>query len=218
MTDRASAPSVGLRERKKLRTRAAIADAAKKLFEQRGFDNVTVAEVAEAADISAKTLFTYFASKEDLLFDDEGELKVMILAAIRDRAPGQSVLDAIRAQVDGLASAKTAPDLIVALDGVRRSLGDNPTLHARLRLMWERYEDAIAEMLAQDAGMPKDDPRPRMVAVQIVALYRLLTSDVIGKYLSGHAPGKRPAAVRQWFKAALDVMEHGIGAYGRKSR
>src|SRR6187402_2702238 len=115
MTDQVPAPT-GLRERKKLRTRKAIADAAKRLFEQRGFDHVTVAEVAEAADISAKTLFTYFASKEDLLFDDEDELRDMIVAAIRDRPPGDSVVDPLRRQIEGLSSAQKAPDLIVALD------------------------------------------------------------------------------------------------------
>ncbi len=217
MTDQAPAPT-GLRERKKQRTRKAIADAAKRLFEQRGFDHVTVAEVAEAAEISAKTLFTYFASKEDLLFDDEDELRDIIVAAIRDRPPGDSVVDAVRRQIEGLSSARKAPDLIVALDGVRRSLGDNPTLHARLRLMWERYEDAIARMLAEETAMAPDDPRPRLAAVQIVAVYRLLTSDVVGNYLSGHAAGQRPAAVRKWFRAALDVVERGIGDYGRRAK
>ena len=66
----------GLRERKKLMTRRALVDAAQRLFEERGYDGVTVAEIADAADVSVKTLFTYFAAKEDLAFAEEGVLVV----------------------------------------------------------------------------------------------------------------------------------------------
>jgi AcrR family transcriptional regulator len=214
----ANASPAGLRERKKQKTRKAIADAAKALFEARGFDNVTVAEIAAAVDIAPKTLFTYFATKEDLLFDDEDEFKEMILAGIRGRSSNQSILDAVRQQIEALVSARQAPVLIANLDALRRSLGDNPSLHARLRLMWDRYETAIADALAKDTGSEPNDPLPRMVAVQIVALYRLLTSDAVGGYLESRAPGTRPAAVRQWFASALGVLEQGIGSYGRRDQ
>ncbi|WP_315830894.1 TetR/AcrR family transcriptional regulator [Bradyrhizobium prioriisuperbiae] len=213
-----AAPPLGLRERKKQKTRAAIVEAATRLFEQRGFDHVTVAEVAAAADVSAKTLFTYFASKEDLLFGDETELQEMILAAIRDRAPGESVLGAVRRQIEALVSPRQAPSLVSGLDGLRRSLGDNAALHARLRLMWERYEIAIAAALMQETDAAADDPRPRMVAAQIVALYRLLISDAVGGALLARAPGTRPVAVRRWFEGALDLIEQGTGSYGRKGK
>ncbi len=206
-----------LRERKKLRTRKAIAEAARRLFEARGFDDVTVAEIAEAAEITPKTLFSYFPAKEDLLFDDEAGLRDMILAGIGGRAPGETILGAVRRQIEDLTSTGNAPALVAALDGLRRSLGDNPVLHARLRLMWERYEQAVAAMLAQETGAAPDDPQPRMAAVQIVALYRLLVSDAVGQHLQAHAPGTRPVAVRRWFMAALDLVENGMAGYGGKA-
>src|SRR5436189_2517004 len=87
---------MGLREFKKQRTRQAIADAAMRLFVERGFDHVTVAEVAEAVGVSDKTVFNYFPTKEDLFFDEVDEREAALLAAIRDRKPGESIPAALR--------------------------------------------------------------------------------------------------------------------------
>ncbi|GCD38998.1 TetR family transcriptional regulator [Streptomyces chrestomyceticus JCM 4735] len=90
---------VGRRERKKAQTRQALADAALRLFLERGFEQVGVKEIAEAADVSVTTLFKHFASKEALVFDLEGDIEASLVAAVRDRAPGQSILQALRAYV-----------------------------------------------------------------------------------------------------------------------
>src|SRR2546429_6454657 len=87
---------MGLRECKKLRTRQEIADKAMQLFVARGFDHVTVAEVAAAAGVSEKTVFNYFPTKEDLFFDEVPARQAALLAAIRGRAPGESILAALR--------------------------------------------------------------------------------------------------------------------------
>ncbi len=87
----------GLRERKKRQTRAAILAAAGKLFEARGYEHVTVAEIADAANISVKTLFTYFRSKEDLAFADEYRLRDQLVEAIRSRPAGSTPVQAVAA-------------------------------------------------------------------------------------------------------------------------
>src|SRR4051795_8837023 len=87
---------MGLRESKKLEMRREIADAAMRLFVQRGFDHVTVAEVAAAARVSEKTVFNYFPTKEDLFFDEVPDRQAALVAAIRGRAPGESVVAALR--------------------------------------------------------------------------------------------------------------------------
>src|SRR6266480_5376926 len=87
---------MGLREAKKLETRREIADAAMRLFVQRGFDHVTVSEVAAAARVSEKTVFNYFPTKEDLFFDELPERQAAVIAAIRNRATGESVVAALR--------------------------------------------------------------------------------------------------------------------------
>src|SRR5215216_7964720 len=85
---------LGLRERKKRETRRAIAEAAKRLFLERGFDKVSVAEVARAADISEQTVFNYFPTKEDLVFERMDTFEHELLAAVRDRPEGEPALHA----------------------------------------------------------------------------------------------------------------------------
>jgi AcrR family transcriptional regulator len=87
--------SVSLRESNKARTRQAISDVATRLFVERGFENVTVAEIAEAARVSVKTVFNYFSTKEDLFFDRADDVRDAIIAAVRKRPEGTSVLSAL---------------------------------------------------------------------------------------------------------------------------
>ncbi len=110
MTDQATAP--GLRERKKQRTRRHIADTARRLFAERGFEQVTVAEIAREAEVAPATVFNYFPAKEDLFYSRLEAFEERLLAAIREREPGQSVLAAFGAFLlaqDG-ALAMRSPD------------------------------------------------------------------------------------------------------------
>ncbi len=97
-----SAPIEGLRARKKRVAREAIAATARRLFADRGFDAVTVAEIAAAADVSEKTVFNHFATKEDLAFAGREERLKRLLADIRERPPGASVLDVFRATTNAM--------------------------------------------------------------------------------------------------------------------
>src|SRR5918911_1480825 len=90
---------IGLRERKKQRTRQLISQTARQLFSERGFENVSVAEVARAAEVSDATVFNYFASKEDLVFSGLEVFEAQLLGAIRDRASGQTILEAFESFV-----------------------------------------------------------------------------------------------------------------------
>src|SRR5919198_6745119 len=86
----------GLRERKKQRTRQLLADTARQLFSERGFENVSVAEIARAAEVSQATVFNYFPSKEDLVYSGLETFEEQLLTAIRDRPRGQTVVEAFR--------------------------------------------------------------------------------------------------------------------------
>src|SRR5919206_5335332 len=108
--------SEGLRERKKRRTREAIADAAMRLFAARGFDAVTVADVARAADVSEKTVFNYFPTKEDLVLAGGAERRAALVEAIRARPPGASLVQPFReATLAFLDHVEREPESVVAV-------------------------------------------------------------------------------------------------------
>ena len=135
----------GLRERKKRLTRKAIFDTARQLFGERGFDNVTVAEIADAANVSVKTLFSYVRSKEELLFTDEPNVLDEVVAAVRGRRVGQTPLVAA---ATALLAAVDEPSPARNLDGFRRMAGESPAARARLRVLWEEAEDAVTQALS----------------------------------------------------------------------
>src|SRR5436309_13446488 len=129
-------PSEGLRSRKKRAAREAIAATARRLFAKHGFDAVTVAEIAAAADVSEKTVFNHFAAKEDLVFAG-GETRLALLkAAIAQRPPGASVLDVFRANSEAMldtVAAGEGDDRLV----VSRIVRDSPALQKRLATRWD---------------------------------------------------------------------------------
>ncbi|KAA6222944.1 TetR family transcriptional regulator [Streptomyces albofaciens JCM 4342] len=143
--------TTGRRERKKAQTRQALADAAVRLFTERGFDDVGVREVAEAADVSLSTLFKHFPSKEALVFDLDTDIESALVAAIRDRDPGKPVLHALR---DHLMRTRTAarPD-----DPTFVLVESTPALRDYARRMWLRHEKTLAGALAEATGLPPDD-------------------------------------------------------------
>ncbi|GHG75146.1 TetR/AcrR family transcriptional regulator [Streptomyces griseocarneus] len=144
--------TTGRRERKKARTRQALADAAVRLFTERGFDNVGVREVAEAADVSLSTLFKHFPSKEALVFDLDADIESALMAAVRDRAPGQSVLHALRDHMVHTRTAVRTDDPTFVL------VESTPALRDYARRMWSRHEKTLADTLAEATDLAPDDP------------------------------------------------------------
>ncbi|MFI6768804.1 TetR/AcrR family transcriptional regulator [Streptomyces sp. NPDC050355] len=144
--------TTGRRERKKAQTRQALSDAAVRLFTERGFDEVGVREVAEAADVSLSTLFKHFPSKEALVFDLDADVESALVAAVRDRAPGQSVLHALRDHMVRTRTAVRTDDPTFVL------VESTPALRDYARRMWSRHEKALAAVLAEATGLAPDSP------------------------------------------------------------
>ncbi|MFB6562093.1 TetR/AcrR family transcriptional regulator [Streptomyces sp. NPDC056400] len=144
--------TTGRRERKKARTRQALADAAVRLFTERGFDDVGVREVAEAADVSLSTLFKHFPSKEALVFDLDEDVESALVAAVRDRAPGQPVLHALRDHMVHTRTAVRTDDPTFVL------VESTPALRDYARRMWSRHERTLAATLAEATGLAPEDP------------------------------------------------------------
>ncbi|MGY5014934.1 TetR/AcrR family transcriptional regulator [Streptomyces sp. 900105755] len=147
-------PVVSRRERKKAATRQAIADAALRLFLERGYDHVSIKEIAEAADVSTATVFKHFTGKEALVFDQEEDTDARLAAAVRERPAGRSVLDALREHV-------LAAWLPIATHPQRaeftRLVNTTPVLRAYAERMWTRHADTLAAAIADEYGVDHDD-------------------------------------------------------------
>src|SRR5438876_9059400 len=142
----------GLRERKKEQTRQAIAEAALRLFTERGFDAVTVAEVARAADVSEGTVFNYFPTKEDLFYAQMEDFEAALVDAVRSRAPGESVLAAFRRFVLEGTARLAAAEVADVISTAARIVGASSALQAREQEIVARYTNALAAVLVEETG------------------------------------------------------------------
>lgn len=169
---------IGRRERKKAQTRQALADAALALFLERGYDQVGVKEVADAADVSVTTLFKHFPSKEALLFDQDDDIETALVQAVRGRPPGHTIVDALREHM-----------LHVGVDGgpseeFIRLIESTPDLRDYARRMWMRHETALARAIAEESGAPEDD-----IACAALARFALASRELV----LGHPDPRRAA-------------------------
>jgi AcrR family transcriptional regulator len=202
-----------LRERKKRLTREAIFAAAEALFSERGFDDVTVAEIADAANISVKTLFTYIGAKEELLFSGRPAVLDAVVAAVGNRKLGQTPLvaagQALLAAVDDTDPGRN-------LDAFLRMAGSGPAARSRLRALWEDTEEALAAVLATPRDGPRELAARRLTAAQIMVLVRTVTSTEVGDLLakSADTDKQRQEALKDWIRDAAGQLARGLQAAG----
>jgi AcrR family transcriptional regulator len=193
----------GLRERKRRQTRAAIAQAAMGLFAQRGFDQVSVAQIAAAAGVSEKTVYNYFPVKADMFFDEAGDILAELLAAVRYRAAGQSALDAVMTFVAGRAEWAAGRRPAAPTGAFRRLIAGSAALQARQRLMFGRYEAALASLLAEETGAEPGSVEPFVAAVALIAVLR-------APFEAGPSSAKPGQDVAI---AALRLLSRGLASY-----
>lgn len=208
------APPEGLRERKKRATRDAIAGAARRLFAERGFDDVTVGEVAVAADVSEKTVFNHFATKEDLAFAGREEGIAQFVAAIAQRPPGTSVLEVFRALTH------TVLDVFVAggeedLLAVARIIRGSRALQERLTVGWESGAAAITTAIADTAG-GGDDIVPAIVARTLWFTHRSIFLAALTGLVAGEDGAQLATRLRAAADRAYDQLGGGLAEYGRR--
>ncbi|MFC4592113.1 TetR/AcrR family transcriptional regulator [Sphaerisporangium corydalis] len=179
---------LGLRERKKRQTRQLISDVASGLFMLRGFDNVTVADVAEAANVSTKTVFNYFPRKEDLFLDRIPEAVELVTQAVRGRREGEEPLAALRRLfLDLLRDGHPLGGIGDGYEIFWQVILDSPALQARAREWVQEMEDRLAELLAEAKGTGPGDPGARMAAAMIVTVYRTAYVITARRILAGES-------------------------------
>jgi AcrR family transcriptional regulator len=170
------AKAVGLRERKRRRTRAAIARAALELFDRQGFQETTIPQIAAAADVSPRTVSGYFPHKEELAFPDSEEAFATLEQRLRERPDGESTADALREWIEGWVRAHGGRD--EELRRRRRIVARDEALRAYEHRFLVRTQDAIAEAFARDLGASPGDLEPRMAAAATVTIFVLLGEDL----------------------------------------
>ena len=209
-----AAQTEGLRERKKRATREAITRTARRLFAERGFEAVTVAEIAAATGVSEKTVFNYFPTKEDLAVGGREEGITMFVTAVRERPEGASVLDVFRAlthKVLDLIVAGGDPDLLAVAKIIRNS----PALQERLQVGWEAGASAIGAVVAEAAGADEDDLVPAIVARALWFTHRSIFRAAMAGLLAGEGRERLAARLRVDADRAYDRLAEGLAEYGR---
>ncbi|MBP2704585.1 TetR/AcrR family transcriptional regulator [Microbispora sp. RL4-1S] len=220
---------LGLRERKKKLTRQLISDIASGLFLQRGFDAVTVAEIAEAAGVSAKTVFNYFPRKEDLFLDRFPEAAELIEGAVRDRPPGEGPIAALRELfVRLLEEGHPLGGVDPRYEPFWRVVRESPALRARAREQVEALEEALAALLEEAAGAgPGDpraagagpgDPRHRIAAALVAGAYRAAYLTAVARTLAGDPPEEVRRDHIALIRTSLTAVEVAVDAFYADSR
>jgi AcrR family transcriptional regulator len=198
---------VGLRETKKLATRQQIADVAMTLFVQRGFDRVTVAEVAAAAGLSEKTVFNYFPTKEDLFFDEVPERARRLTEAIRSRPEGEPILAALRRLQLGECERLCSPGFAV----FARTLEDSPALRAKELEMMSFFAQAVADALEGEGIDPRD---ARIAAALLISVHRQFFRAARTQALAGKHGPAAARRLRTDLERAYALLESGLGGLG----
>lgn len=205
-----------MRQRQKEQTRQLISGSASRLFAERGFDAVTVAEVARAAEVSEMTVFNHFPTKEDLFFEKMEFFEERLLEAVRARAEGVSAVDAFRRLILDSCRTLAQQERAEAIAKAAGVIGASHALQAREREIVAQYTKRLAELLAAETRAREHDVEPWGVASGLMGAHRALVSFVRRNVLAGHSGPRLAADARSQARRAFTRLERGIGKYAAK--
>ncbi|MEU7432051.1 TetR/AcrR family transcriptional regulator [Streptomyces sioyaensis] len=198
----------GLRERKKRQTRQYISDVATGLFLERGFDAVTIAEIAGAAEVSVNTVYNYFPAKEDLFFDRSKGVADRLSRFVRGRPAGESAAEAVLRELrEEVEAVSPRVGLMEGYERFMRVVHDAPTLKARLWYLQQEVHDNLEVTLREETGAPAGDPLPGLMAGQINWVHQSLMHWISQAMLAG----RKPAEASREALVLLDEMADLLG-------
>ncbi|MGK8520268.1 TetR family transcriptional regulator [Nocardia asteroides] len=202
----------GLRAKKKQQTRENISHHATALFLEHGFDKVTIADVAAAAQVAKMTVTNYFPRKEDLALDLHEVFVDQLARVVRERASGESALAALRR---AYLAAVAGHDPVAGFSGpaFARMIADSSALLSRLREFHDQREQALATTLAAETGAAGADITPRVVAALLGGVHRVLFDETMRRTLAGEPDDDIAAALTEYIGTAFDTLEPAIGDY-----
>ena len=187
----------GLRERKRQQTRERLTRAAMALFLERGFEATTLDDIAAAADISRRSFFHYFASKEDVVFAWHEETTAALIAAVEARPANESMLTAAENAISAMAR-QLEPGEAIAMARLKR---DNPALQARDQVKYEKLERALAAALEKRAG------KTEKLGARLVAMIATGAMRIGGELWAAEGAREKPEAlVKRTFAAIRAIL------------
>jgi AcrR family transcriptional regulator len=202
--------TLGLREQKKQQTRQAISDVATMLFAEHGFDAVTIAQVAQAAGVAKMTVTNYFPRKEDLVFDRAEGIISSLADAVAARAPGQSLLAAVRCQY-AEAVARADPALGLSSPAFAAMIEGSPVLTGRALEILAAREQALGDAIAAETGA--DTVAQRVVAAELAAVPRVLAAEATRRSRAGQPRAEILSVLESAARQAFDLLEPALGGY-----
>lgn len=200
-------PQESLRERKKQKTRETIARVALDLFAKNGYQRTTIAQIAEAADVSPRTVSTYFPAKEAIVFDLNGDMKERLAETLRGRPAGENTMEALRTWI--LSERKFWKANEEQLTCQRQVIEGNDGLIAYERAQIHEFEVLLVEALAVDLETDPDDLEPRMAASAAVAVFDLLSAEKRPESMAEMPPVEEQMKI---FDQALTFVVGGVNA------
>jgi AcrR family transcriptional regulator len=210
--------AAGVRENKKRRTRQLIEESAVALFAERGYDNVTMAEVARRADVSSATVFNHFATKDALIFSGLERFECELLDVIRARPVSESLPQAFRSVVLAMNGSLTssAPDAMRRLRTIAEIIESSVALRGREQQVYGRYTDLLATLIADETVADRDDPQPWVIANALMGVHRALVHQVRNALLADTPPAQIVRQVRRQASVAFAQLDRGLAGYGRR--
>ena len=197
---------MGLREAKKLQTRQAIAATGMRLFVTRGFDRVTVGEIAREAGVSEKTVFNYFPTKEDIFFDEVPERLEALTDAVRAREPGQSLVETMH-QLHAKQCARLASSGFAHFS---RTISESPTLQAKETEVMALFTDHLAATIREELGLHPADAQ--VAANLLMSIHWQFFRNARAQALAGRSGPTAARHLRRDLDRAYRLLEHGLGA------
>jgi AcrR family transcriptional regulator len=206
----------GLRERRRQQTRATIIEAAAELFAERGFDAVSVVEIAQRAGVVEKTVFNHFPVKEGLVFEADPPMRAALLEAVRTRPAGESVTAAAGTFVVRAMSGLGAPEAAAGVAEMAQVIRGSRTLQVREREILGELTTALAELIAEETQAEPGELAPWLAAHAVLSLYAALLELARDRVLAGVSGPELSAELRARGERGLALLQFGLAGYAKR--
>ena len=206
----------GARERRRLETRERIVDAAAELFAERGFDAVSVMEIARRAGVVEKTVFNHFPVKEGLVFEADPPMRAALLDTVRHRSAGESVAAAAGSFVVSACARLGAPEAADGVATMARVVRSSRTLQIREREILGELTTALADLVAEETRAEPGALEPWLAAHAVLGLYAALLELARDRVLAGATGPALAAELRARGRRGLALLQFGLAGYAKR--